>query len=333
MKACPSDRRLEPEGAATGPAVLVLNAKARSGREQSRAVEAALHEAGVELVEVISPKRPAEISGRVKAALALGARRVLVGGGDGTVSGVARLLVGTQAVLGVIPLGTGNDFARGLGIPVEPQGAAAVIASGRVARIDVGTANGTPFLNAASVGLSSRLTHQLSPQLKRRWEKLAYPLVALSTARRFQPFVVKLESAGVVTELEALQVVVGNGRFHGAGQLVAPDATFEDRRLDVYAIAAASIAKDGEPEKRVRKWKDLHILTGVAARLRFGSHVEHPWVVHQRAEGVIVRTDPPLDVDVDGELLGEDPGHLRGDARRALGPRARAAHRPLNPEM
>jgi YegS/Rv2252/BmrU family lipid kinase len=321
----PTDRRIEPRPSVLSPTVLVVNAHARSAKGRTGELVARLVEAGVHVDAVHAPRKPSQLSEQVRRVVEAGARRVVVAGGDGTISCAAQKLVGTEAVLGVMPLGTANDFARTLGIPDDLAQAAKVIASGHVARVDVGTMNGVPFLNAASVGLSSALTRNLSPDVKRRWGKLAYPMLAISTARKFQPFQVALETDEGTLDLEALQVVVGNGRFHGGGSMVAPEATLEDRRLDFYAVCAASQSGPTGSQKRVRRWRDLWVLTGVAARLRSGRQVEHPWVVHHRAKSVTVRTDPPLAVNVDGELLGKTPvtfGVLPAALRVLVPPRA-----------
>ena len=164
---------------------------------------------------------------------------MIVGGGDGSLSAAARVLAGTGAVLGVLPLGTANDFARTLRIPTDLAAASRVIARGRVRRIDLGWTGRHAFLNAASVGASSELTRRLDDRLKRRAGKLAYPVAGAAAAAQ-PPFRVRIGVDGRTEELDALQVVVGNGRYHGGGRLVAPDARVDDHLLDVYVLVASS---------------------------------------------------------------------------------------------
>jgi YegS/Rv2252/BmrU family lipid kinase len=240
-------------------------------------------------------------------ALSDGARTVVVGGGDGTISAAAGLLAGTGAVLGVLPLGPANDLARTLHLPDDLDGAARVIAQGRTRAVDVAYAGERAFLNAASVGFSSALTRRLRGGLKRAAGPLAYPVAGASAAAEGRPFRARVEVDGAVHEQDALQIVVGNGRFHGGGRLIAPRAAIDDRRLDVYVVAAPPGPSD-PPRPRLR---DLARLLGHGVRLLRGRHLEHPDVFHARGRSAEIRTDPPLEIDADGELVGHTPARFR----------------------
>lgn len=104
--------------------------------------------------------------------------RVILGGGDGTLNPSAAGLRDSGLPLGILPLGTANDLARTLGVPEDPERAAAVIADGRTTRLDLGYVNGRPFFNVASLGLSVDITRRLTKVMKRRWGRLAYPIAA-----------------------------------------------------------------------------------------------------------------------------------------------------------
>ncbi len=93
----------------------------------------------------------------------------------GTLNNAVQHLLGHDVTLGVLPLGTGNDFARSLGIPPTLENACDIIAGGYTARVGVGLANGRPFLNAASLGLASAIARRRTPRFKRRMGRLAYP--------------------------------------------------------------------------------------------------------------------------------------------------------------
>ena len=291
-----------PQGpsAAGVAAALVVNVRARRGEDALAAAREALAGLGVRLVEVHALTEPATIGAWVDGALHRGARLFVVGGGDGTVSAVADRLVasGTGASLAVLPLGTGNDFARSLGIPFDLSAACAVAAGGVEAPVDVGRAAGRHFLNAASVGVSGALTRRLRPELKRRVGRLAYPLLAAGEALRFEPFRLRLRHEGGALELDALQVVVGNGRFHGGGRLIAPEAALDEGRLDVYAIR---VAPEGARATELLR---------LGARLRAGTHVDDPSVEHVVTRWVELEADPPQELDLDGELAGETPARL-----------------------
>jgi YegS/Rv2252/BmrU family lipid kinase len=300
--------------------VLVVNAAARSG-EAERA-RAALARRRVALAAIHEVRDPKLLRAVVRRELARGADRVVVGGGDGTVSCAAGVLAGTRAVLGVLPLGTANDFARSLGIPKDLGRAAAIVAAGRVRRVDVGRAGRRAFLNAASVGVSSALTRRLHPALKRSAGALAYPVAGIAAARE-RPFRARIAWDGEAMELRALQIVVGNGRYHGGGRLVAPRARIDDRALDLYVVAAPSRRGAGAGGRL----RELAALARYAARLLRGRHVEDPAVLHAQAGRVLVETLPPLEIDADGEVAGTTPVEFRVEpaALRVLGPRPRRA--------
>lgn len=295
-----------PRLSAGGEAVLLVNAAARRGEAALSAARAALAEAGVPLAEARAVG-PAELTERVEAAVAAGAARVVVGGGDGSLGSAAAALAGSGAALGVLPLGTANDFARTLRIPDDLAAAARVVARGRVRRVDVGWAGRRAFLNAASVGASSELTRRLDDRLKRRAGTLAYPVAGAAAAGQ-PPFRVRLEVDGRTEDLDALQVVVGNGRYHGGGRLIAPRARVDDHLLDVYVLAASS--SPGAPRLRDRL-RDLAGLARYALLLLRGRHLEHQGVLHVRAGRAALWTDPPLEIDADGELAGSTPAEFR----------------------
>lgn len=290
----------------SGRTALLVNVRAREGEDALAAARAALEGAGV-VLDSARAVEPDALPAHVEAELAAGARRVIVGGGDGSLSAAARVLAGTGVALGVLPLGTANDLARTLRIPPELPAAARVIARGQARRIDVGWAGDHPFLNAASIGVSSELTRRLDDGLKRRAGTLAYP-VAGAAAATVPPFRLELSLDGRVARLDALQVVVGNGRYHGGGRLVAPRARPDDHLLDVYVLAAESTSGRVRLRDRVR---DLASLARYALLLLRGRHLEHPRVFHARGATASIRTDPPLEIDADGELAGATPAEFR----------------------
>ena len=235
----------------------------------------------------------------VAAAVEAGCTLLVAGGGDGTVSTVAGLVadlpVRVRPVLGVLPLGTANDFARTLDLPTALPAAVEVLRSGQVVDIDLGRADGQPFLNVASLGLSVAATRALRPVLKRRLGPLAYPLAALVAYRQHVPFRARFsfpDGEHAPLDLDGLlQVAVGNGRHYGGGNTVAPDAGIDDATLDVYAIRAG----------RLRD----HL--SVARLLRNGTLVEHDHVQHLVTGSLVLETDEPLPVNLDGEIAAASP--------------------------
>jgi diacylglycerol kinase (ATP) len=121
------------------------------------------------------------------------ADRIVIGGGDGTLSKALPALLKLKKPLAVLPLGTANDLARTLGLPADPLKAAEIALGGREHKIDVGLANGKPYLNVASVGVASEVIKRQSKALKRTWRVLAYAISLMQATRRLQPFFVDLE--------------------------------------------------------------------------------------------------------------------------------------------
>jgi YegS/Rv2252/BmrU family lipid kinase len=302
---------------------LVVNAGAREGSDALDRARRALAAAGLQVAAAVRLDDPEALEGALREGLDRGVRRFVVGGGDGTLGAAAGVLAPAGAVLSVLPLGTANDFARALHIPRDLAAAAAIAARGAVREVDLGRAGGRIFLNAASFGLSGGVTRRVSDGLKRRAGPLAYPVAAVAEAAALSPFRLTLEADGERRELDALQVVVGNGRFHGGGRLVAPGARLDDRRLDVYVVAAAS--EDASDPGAGGRLRDLVSLARYAALLRHGRHLEHPGVWSLRTGRVVLSADPPQEIDADGELAGTTPAEFRlaGPRLRVTAPRPR----------
>lgn len=286
-----------------GPTVLLVNTHARAGQQSFDLAQKELRHCGVQLEDAKAVREHDALTDCVDDAVKAGARLIMVGGGDGTVSAVAGRLAGKNVALGVLPLGTGNDFARGLGIPVQLRQACSLVTHGKLTPVDVGLANGRVFLNAVSLGLPVQLAQRLDPDLKKRYGKLAYPVAALSALRALKPFHVRIHTREHQFEGAVLQVVVGNGRFHGAGQVIAPKATLDDRRLDAYAV----LAHEGNEAPRHRHLKDILLLARVGWMGRRGKHVQHPRVLYFRTQEVRLTTQQDQSLNVDGELWGQAP--------------------------
>lgn len=215
--------------------------------------------------------------------------RVILGGGDGTLNAAAAGLRDSG-----LPLGTANDLARTLGVPEDPERAAAVIADGRTTRLDLGYVNGRPFFNVASLGLSVDITRRLTKVMKRRWGRLAYPIAAAAvilTARRFSAVI---RHDGDDIALKSMQIAVGNGRFYGSGMVVAEQARINDGMLDVYSL-----------ESRAR-WR----LLLMARAFRGGEHDRLDEIRTLRCRSLEVRIRRTRHVSADGEIVTTTPARF-----------------------
>ena len=213
-------------------------------------------------------------------------------GGDGTVGDVARGILGSNAALGIIPMGTGNDVARNLGLPLDLNVACDTLIVGRTRRVDMGVINGTPFLNNAGLGFEARAMQVMNTSIRFVRGKPAFTLAILKMFPSFQPFRMTVSKDGGPDEtLSAMMLSVLNGTMYGAGMKACPDAVMDDGELDVLVIKAL-------PKPRL-----LALFPKVIA----GQHVGHPAVQLFRAKLLRVACDPPQPLNVDGDVQGESP--------------------------
>lgn len=278
---------------------LVVNAGSRRGRDAIDRAHELLVAAGAATVRVHPVGPGADLGRALDEAMGTRPGLLVAGGGDGTIGAAAGRVAGTDTVLGVLPLGTANDFARTLEIPAALDEAVRILVEGRVVDVDLGRAGRRPYLNVASMGLSVEVTARLTPGLKRRLGAAAYPVATGLAYRRHRPFAARVEFPdGDHPTLELsdlLQVAVGNGRHYGGGLTVAPGASLDDGTLDVYCIEKG----------RVRD----HV--SIARLLKQGDFVEHERVHHAVTTAVRIVTDPMQPVNLDGEVVTATPLTLR----------------------
>lgn len=287
-------------------AMLLVNRNARSGAAALDRALAVLGAAGIAIEAEQAPADPAALADAIAAAAAAGIDTLIVGGGDGTLNAVARPLADTGLTLGILPLGTANDFARTLAIPADVEAAAEVIAAGRVRAVDLGEVNGVPFFNVATIGFGARLADELDGAAKARWGVLGYAITACRALSRMRPFTAELAWDGERQRIRTVQVSVGNGRHYGGGMTVDENARPDDGLLHVYSLEIR------------RPWQ---LMTLVPA-LRRGTHHRSPDVRAFSCTGLEVATRRPKRVNTDGEITTRTParfGVLR-DAIRVYAP-------------
>jgi YegS/Rv2252/BmrU family lipid kinase len=216
-------------------------------------------------------------------------------GGDGLVGAVAGALTGSDGVLGVLPGGRGNDFARVLGIPHEPELACDVIVSGEVRALDLGEAGGRTFIGIASCGFDSD-ANRIANETRLVRGQLVYAYGALRALLGWTQatFSVALDGAEPRT-VTGYTIAVANSRAYGGGMFIAPDASLEDGLLDVVMIG------------HVPKLRFLRQLPTVFK----GEHVHHDSVDVVRASEVRVSADRPFTMYADGDPIAELPVTLR----------------------
>jgi len=214
--------------------------------------------------------------------------------GDGLVGAVGGAMAGSEAPLGIVPGGRGNDLARVLGIPDDPEAAVEVLAAGHSRRIDVGEANGARFLGIVSVGFDSE-ANRLANETHFLRGNLVYAYAALRTLLTWKParFTVRVDEERA--RLTGYSVSVANSKAFGGGMFIAPDAELDDGEFDIVAI--------GE----VGKLRFLRNLPKVFK----GTHVEDDDVRVFRAQHLELTASKPFPVYADGEHLTDLPAALR----------------------
>ncbi|BCL35439.1 lipid kinase [Nostoc sp. MS1] len=271
-------------------ALLLVNRHARQGQE--RLVEAInqLKALDFQLIEESTehPKHLNQIIHKYKDQVDL----VIVGGGDGTLNAVVDALVETQLPLGILPLGTANDLARTLGISNSLSEACRTISQGELRRIDLGWVNGKHFFNVASMGLSVKITRQLTKEVKRRWGVLAYAVTAVQVIwKSRRPFSAEIRTKDRVFRVKTVQIAVGNGRYYGGGMAIVPDASIDDQRLDLYSL-------------EINHWWE--IITLLPA-MRNGRHIHRQNVRALHGKEFEIYTQKPRAINTDGEITTYTP--------------------------
>lgn len=223
-------------------------------------------------------------------------------GGDGTVQEAVNGLLDSPIPLGIIPVGTGNDFARNLGIPRDPDRAAAVIGARRVRRVDLGEVNGRRYVQVAGVGFDAQVAAMVSANRSRLPGGGALPYLwgALHQLMTFQNRELTITLQGSEGEQEvrrvpALMTAVGNSRFYAGGLKICPEARVDDGLLDVCIIGD------------LNRWQRVEVL----ARVFSGAHVRHPKVQYTRARALHIEGPRDLLIQADGQIIGNLPATLR----------------------
>lgn len=213
-----------------------------NGDKDDPAVAQALRAAGI--AGPVAAVAADEVARCAERAVAEGARLVIVGGGDGTVSAAAGALAGTGAALGILPLGTLNHFARDLGLPVDLSEAAAAIAGGRVRAVDVAEVNGRVFVNNAAVGIYPLMLVDREAQEQKlgRSKRLAMLVASLRTMARFHEHRLRLSADGGEERVDTPLLFVGNNAYH----LSLPAAGSRDS-LDAGQLSVMVMRSKGLP--------------------------------------------------------------------------------------
>lgn len=228
---------------------------------------------------------------------------VIVAGGDGTVNEVVNGLVGSDTALGVLPVGTGNLWAKQLRVPtytlanpLRLREAARGLMEGEDRAIDVGRVNGHAFICWASAGLDAQVTTEMEPRdrMTKRLGALPYLIAAVLVAQDFKGVQTTVTLDGDVVRGRALLVMANNIRQYGGLVEVAPSAKLDDGLLDVFVFEGLGFG-----------YVVRHLVKVLSQR-----YLEDPRIVHRQARQIAVEAEESLPIQVDGDPMGMTPAYI-----------------------
>lgn len=272
--------------------LLLLNPNARSSGDIDRkGLISALEGVG----PVIAPdcSKPESMQHAISR-YAASVQRIVVGGGDGTLNAALPAVLKSGLPLGVLPLGTANDFARSLQI-ADLAAAVEVILAGGTRAVDVGRVNEHYFLNALGIGLGPRINRALDSETKARLGVASYLLNAWRNARNYRGTRAVIECDGNAVSVRSIHISIGNGIHYGGGMTISKDAKLNDGLLRVISIRPQSV---------------MSLLT-YGHSMRTGDIKDDENLQTFAGRTVIVRTRSPMEVTADGEAVTRTPVECR----------------------
>ena len=241
--------------------------------------------------ETTGPGQATSIAARCAAE---GADIVAAAGGDGTLSEVLNGLLGSRARLALLPMGTGNDFARTVNLHGRLQLAVETLYRGRPAPIDVGRVRGRYFLNVAGCGFDAVVADRANHGPLLLTGVWAYLAALAQTLPCFRAAEFSIVIDGVERIQRAMMCSVANAQTYGGGMRIAPSARLDDGLFDVCILVEAGT---------------LEFLLAFPRVFR-GTHITHPKVTMLQARSIRITTSPPLPILVDGEVIGTTPAEF-----------------------
>jgi diacylglycerol kinase (ATP) len=275
--------------------LVIFNACAGGG-SHDRIREAASRR-GFQLAETQFPGHGTEMARR---AASQGTSLILAAGGDGTVHEIATgiMIAENPATLGIIPVGTGNDLCRSLAIDDDIEAALRIIDFGRKVDIDVGILSARReqiFFNVSSCGFAGEVDKHLAETDKASWGTLSYLKSGIAALKELEPFRVDVFGNGETISVDALNVVVGNGRYAAAGIPVAPQARLTDGKLDLVLYMGKGLVDQVFNSKLILQ----------------GEQDRSDNILSLRSENFAMKFSRPVSLNYDGELYDEEVEEVR----------------------
>jgi YegS/Rv2252/BmrU family lipid kinase len=273
---------------------LLINTASRNGRQLFDQVLTTLKEHNLEPLKVHKLTKGDDLAVVCRRIKRAEPTLLIIAGGDGTISQSIHYFANSSIELALVPLGTTNNFARSLEIPMEIDAAVQIIARAKATAVDLGVVDGQHFANVLGVGLSAGIAKTVTPASKKRYGRLAYALSGLKQLSKpaFEVTVTDKDHE-LKMNFETRQLIVANGRYH-AGKVIAQDATIDSRELVIFALGSRS---------RISFLKHmLDFYFGPRKRIIHGSYVI--------GTDFSVSSKPDQYVEIDGEMIGKTPKHI-----------------------
>ena len=270
----------------------IVNPISGSGRGKREFEQArALLEAAGACYAFVSTQYHAHAKELARAALAAGERCIVAVGGDGTANEVAAALISSDTEMGILPFGTGNDFAKAVGLPTDPNAALEAALYGQVRPVDAAMANDKPFINVSGTGFDVDVIINTEKFKKRFNGMLPYMLGIFQSLMHLKPVTFEITADGESFTERALLFNACNGTHFAGGMHVAPMASPYDGLLDVCILRAISIPQ----------------FLLLLPRYTRGAHTASRHVRYFKAKEIAVRCDSENIINLDGELDSSTP--------------------------
>lgn len=274
-------------------AVVIINTFSRRGEKLFFKALDALQANNILVVASYPVRRPSDLPTIIEEALSRRSDIVIVGGGDGTISSIVDQFAHKDAVLGLLPLGTGNSFIRTLGIPLTLTGAIRVIRHGKVVKTDLGRVNDDYFANVVSLGFAADVARATPRRLKRMLGPIAYGIVGMKYFFTTEKFQATLTTADTTYTIKTHSIIIANGSVYGISPLRS-EADVDSGKLLVLTM------------DMMNRWQHLKFWLLLLLRPR----KQIAGMQHFLTSEVHIKSSPIQHIDIDGDCLAKTPAAL-----------------------
>jgi diacylglycerol kinase (ATP) len=291
-----SKRELELKVRSEKKAVLIVNTHSRRGERLFFKAMDLLNERGIDVIGSYPVRKPERMKQIVQDIINKGPSLIIVGGGDGTLNTIMESFVHRDVVLGILPLGTANNFARSMEIPMTLERAVDIIADGKVVDIDLGMINNQYFINIATIGFSRNVISATPRIFKKYLGVFSYLIYETKYLLSQQLFVCAITIKGVKKLIKTRQLIIANGSIYGTRR-ISPEAHIDNNTLLIFAMDS------------MNRWQGLKFWIGFL----LGRHLSFPETRLFQVDSGYIETVPRKFVILGGEKVARTPIQISVD--------------------